>query len=183
MPLVFGLPASSAAQFIKSSKTSLLKDAPQEPDLVQMDKAMLKAIPAQDRESVKGVGTLNLEAILALLAEASATLQVKELEAARKKILELEKFVKDLKAQMASLKEADKEVEGLRARAGGEEETEDEASDSIYGESDQDEEDKQEADADEESPQEEEEDVDKEQPLIDDPNQAAANTVGPPPAA
>ncbi|XP_021758382.1 uncharacterized protein LOC110723338 [Chenopodium quinoa] len=142
-------------------------DAPQEPDLVQMAKSMLKAIPVEDRKSVKGVGTLNLEAILALLAEsmlrayglrkpiseknkevkavkamagsdsdkamfqiaqnkiltidilyywASATLQVKkDIEAARKKILELEKSVKDLKVEMTPLKEADKEAEGLRA--------------------------------------------------------------------
>ncbi|XP_021727819.1 uncharacterized protein LOC110694931 [Chenopodium quinoa] len=84
------------------------RDALEEPDLVQMAKSMLKVIPVEDRKSVKGVGTLNLEAILVLLAEsmlrvyglrkpisynkeASATLQVKkDLEAARKKILELE---------------------------------------------------------------------------------------------
>ncbi|XP_021718857.1 midasin-like [Chenopodium quinoa] len=49
--------------------------------------------------------------------QASATLQVKQdLEAAWKKILELEKFLKDLKAELRPLKEADKEAEGLRAR-------------------------------------------------------------------
>ncbi|XP_021752539.1 troponin T, skeletal muscle-like [Chenopodium quinoa] len=40
----------------------------------------------------------------------------KDLEAVRKKILELEKFLKDLKAELAPLKEADKEAKGLHNR-------------------------------------------------------------------
>ncbi|XP_021751937.1 uncharacterized protein LOC110717522 [Chenopodium quinoa] len=52
-----------------------------------------------------------------LYYQASATLRVKkDLEAARKKILELKQSVKDLKEEMAPLKEADKEAEGLRER-------------------------------------------------------------------
>ncbi|XP_021773663.1 uncharacterized protein LOC110737640 [Chenopodium quinoa] len=271
-----------------------------------MAKSMLKVIPVEDKESVKGVDTLNLEAILALLAEsmlrvyglrkpisgknkevkvakamaasdsdkamfqiaqneiltndilyyqASATLQVKkDLEAARQKILELEKSVKNLKAEVAPLMEADKEAKGLHKRvnkhrgrlqnqendltqnfnekaseekmtlvqemmddcraimkmtgrsssltgyekwegqftacsdqfnkkimeqAGGEEEAEDEAFDSIFGESDQEEDDKQEADADEEEPPQEEVDAEKEQAPVEDPNQAAVDTKCP----
>ncbi|XP_021772661.1 uncharacterized protein LOC110736674 [Chenopodium quinoa] len=50
-------------------------------------------------------------------SKASTTLQVKkDLEAARKQILELEQSVKDLKEEMAPLKDSDKEAEGLRER-------------------------------------------------------------------
>ncbi|XP_021736289.1 protein-methionine sulfoxide oxidase mical3a-like [Chenopodium quinoa] len=45
-------------------------DAPQESDLVQLAKSMLRDIPFEEREAVKGVGTLDLETILALLAKA-----------------------------------------------------------------------------------------------------------------
>ncbi|XP_021730423.1 zinc finger CCCH domain-containing protein 18-like [Chenopodium quinoa] len=133
-----------------------------------MAKAMLREIPVEDREAVKGVGTLNLEAILALLVEsmlqvyglrkpindknkevkaakamaasdsdkamfqiaqnevlttdilysqASANVQVKkDLEAAKKKILDLEKAVFDLNEEMTTLKQAEKDAKDLRER-------------------------------------------------------------------
>ena len=44
-------------------------DVPQRPDLQQLAKNMLRLISLEDRESVSGVGTLNLDSIHALLSE------------------------------------------------------------------------------------------------------------------
>ncbi|XP_021730515.1 uncharacterized protein LOC110697456 [Chenopodium quinoa] len=41
----------------------------QEPDLVEMAKSMIKAIPLEERDAVKGVGTLDLDGIMGLLSE------------------------------------------------------------------------------------------------------------------
>ena len=36
---------------------------PQEPDLVEMAKSMIRAVPPAEREAVRGVGTLDLDAV------------------------------------------------------------------------------------------------------------------------
>ena len=42
---------------------------PQEPDLVEVAKSMIKAIPPAEREAVRGVGTLDLDRIAGVLAD------------------------------------------------------------------------------------------------------------------
>ena len=43
--------------------------SPQEPDLVEVAKSMIKAVPPSEREAVRGVGTLDLDGIAGVLAE------------------------------------------------------------------------------------------------------------------
>ena len=42
---------------------------PQEPDLVEVAKSMIKVVPPAEREAVRGVGTLDLDGIAGVLAE------------------------------------------------------------------------------------------------------------------
>ncbi|XP_021714717.1 uncharacterized protein LOC110682697 [Chenopodium quinoa] len=105
----------------------------QEPDLVQMAKSMVKAIPLEERDAFRGVGTLDLDGIMGLLSatmlrvhglrrpisaknkEAAATSEIKdELEAAKKQNQELEKTVKSLRDILQPLKNIAHKAEGLQ---------------------------------------------------------------------
>ncbi|XP_021739831.1 uncharacterized protein LOC110706249 isoform X1 [Chenopodium quinoa] len=97
---------------------------PQEPDLVQMAKSMIKVVPQEERDAVKGVGTLDLGGIMGLLSEtklrvhgllrpisaynkeaqATSTIHT-ELEAAKKKNNELEATVKSLRDELGMLRQ------------------------------------------------------------------------------
>ncbi|XP_021728351.1 protein FAM9A-like [Chenopodium quinoa] len=73
-----------------------------------MARTMLRSIPTEEKDHVPGVGTLNLEAILAEVK--------KDLEAARAKIQELEHSLAALREEMEPLRQAEKEEESLRRR-------------------------------------------------------------------
>ncbi|XP_021739838.1 uncharacterized protein LOC110706249 isoform X2 [Chenopodium quinoa] len=100
------------------------RGGPQEPDLVQMAKSMIKVVPQEERDAVKGVGTLDLGGIMGLLSEtklrvhgllrpisaynkeaqATSTIHT-ELEAAKKKNNELEATVKSLRDELGMLRQ------------------------------------------------------------------------------
>lgn len=48
---------------------SLVAGGQQEPDLVQVAKSMVRAVPQEERDAVRGVGTLDLDGIMGLLSE------------------------------------------------------------------------------------------------------------------
>ncbi|XP_021751229.1 uncharacterized protein LOC110716886 [Chenopodium quinoa] len=106
---------------------------PSKPDLVEMAKSMIKVIPPEEKDTVKGVGTLDLDGIMGLLSEtllrvhglrrpinaknkeAQATSTIRaELEAAKKKNNELEQAVKSLKDELQPLKNIAHKAEGLQ---------------------------------------------------------------------
>ncbi|XP_021727332.1 uncharacterized protein LOC110694469 [Chenopodium quinoa] len=116
-------PQSGSKQTTVLRNTRPLRGGHQEPDLVQMAKSMVKAVPSDDRESVRGVGTLDSDSIMGLLSEsllrvhglrrpineknkeATATLQVKtELEAAKKKTWSWRRRLRTFKTQVAAAK-------------------------------------------------------------------------------
>ncbi|XP_021733392.1 hepatoma-derived growth factor-related protein 2-like [Chenopodium quinoa] len=81
------------------------RTGPQEPDLVKVAKSMIKAVPPAERDAVRGVGTLDLDGITGLLAEAQATSTIRtELEAAKKKNDQMEATIQNLKDEMKPLK-------------------------------------------------------------------------------
>ncbi|XP_021776082.1 uncharacterized protein LOC110739908 [Chenopodium quinoa] len=67
---------------------------------------MIKVVPPGERDAVRGVGTLDLDGIVGLLAEAQATSAIRtQLEAAQKKNNELEATIQNLKAELRPLRQ------------------------------------------------------------------------------
>ncbi|XP_021737486.1 uncharacterized protein LOC110703997 [Chenopodium quinoa] len=89
-------------------------DAPvQRLTVVQMAKEMLRTLDPEDKASVRGVDTLNLDAILGNLCEVK-----KDLDSACSKINELKAEVKGLKEKLEPLQEAKKKAERAKERVG-----------------------------------------------------------------
>ncbi|XP_021744841.1 uncharacterized protein LOC110710808 [Chenopodium quinoa] len=85
----------------------------QRPTVVQMAKEMMRALDLEDKASVRGVSTLNLDAILGNLCEVK-----KDLDSARSKIIDLKAEIKGLKDKLEPLQEAKKEAEKAKERVG-----------------------------------------------------------------
>ncbi|XP_021722774.1 uncharacterized protein LOC110690256 [Chenopodium quinoa] len=103
----------------KPDATQALKAPVQRPTVVQMAKEMLRALDLEEKASVRGVGTLILDAILGNLYEADANLQLKiGLDSARSKIIDLKAEIKGLKEKLEPLQEDKKEAERAKERVG-----------------------------------------------------------------
>ncbi|XP_021722854.1 uncharacterized protein LOC110690336 [Chenopodium quinoa] len=91
----------------------------QRPTVVQMAKSMLRAVDPDDKASIRGVGTLDLDGILGNLCEVEANMQVKkDLDSARLRITSLKKKITTLKEKLEPLQDAKEEAERAKQKVG-----------------------------------------------------------------
>ncbi|XP_021747431.1 uncharacterized protein LOC110713281 [Chenopodium quinoa] len=106
-----GAPSKSPS---KPSDTKIQKTrAGDRPTVVQMAKSMLRAVDPDDKASVRGVGTLDLDGILGNLCEVK-----KDLDSARLRITSLKNEITTLKEKLEPLQDVKEEAEKAKQKVG-----------------------------------------------------------------